>query len=190
MLAEREPKAVQDGRLEFTFEMFEALSDAGHFADKHVELLDGEIFAKGMQSPRHAYTVTTLLKKLLLEFRDRATVASQVPLILLSPPSDFVEPDIVLRIPPSSRYPTRNANNADALLVVEISDSTLERDQTVKLRAYARNNVQDYWILNLHTGQLEVHREPSGEEYLLTRKHKPGQAVAPLAFADVPLEWW
>jgi hypothetical protein len=33
-------------------------------------------------------------------------------------------------------------------------------------------------------------REPSGEEYLLTRKHKVGQSVAPLEFPDVPLEWW
>ena len=37
---------------------------------------------------------------------------------------------------------------------------------------------------------LEVRRDPSGEDYLETRKYKVGQSVAMLEFADVPLEWW
>ena len=47
-----------------------------------------------------------------------------------------------------------------------------------------------YWILNLHLQQLEVRRDPSGEDYLETRKYKVGQSVATLEFHDVLLEWW
>ncbi len=174
----------------FTFEEFEQISNLGLFADQHVELLEGELIVKGMQSPRHAYAVTTLTEKMLFTFQDQVSAASQVPLVLLAPPPDFVEPDILLRVPPSSRYATRNADNRDAFLVVEISDSTLERDQTFKLRAYARNGIREYWIYNLHTNQLEVMREPSDEEYLETRKYKAGQTIATLEFPDVQLEWW
>ncbi|NJK46176.1 MAG: Uma2 family endonuclease [Pleurocapsa sp. SU_196_0] len=190
MLAERETNPVRDGHFKLTLEMFEALSNAGHFADAHVELLDGEIFVKGLQSQEYAYAIQNLSQLFYQRFANRAVIRPQLPLVLLNPPPDFVEPDLALLNLPPSQYKTRNANAADALLVIEVSDSTLERDQTAKLRAYARNNIPEYWILNLHTQQLEVMREPSGEEYLLTRKYKVGQSVALLEFPDVPLEWW
>ena len=190
MLAERETNPIKDGHFKLTLEMFESLSDAGHFDDAHVELLDGEIFVKGLQSQRHAYAIQKLSQLFYASLVHEAVIRPQLPLVLLNPPPDFVEPDLALLRLPSEQYKTRNADSSDPLLVIEVSDSTLERDQTAKLRAYARNNVQDYWILNLHTGQLEVYREPSAEEYLLTRKHKVGQVVAPLAFPDFTLEWW
>jgi Uma2 family endonuclease len=177
-------------RRKFTLEEFERMSDLGLISEQHAELLNGEIFVKGMQSGRHAYAITTLSEKMMALFQTQASIASQVPLILLSPPPDFVEPDVLVRNAPASQYATRNANSEDTILVVEVSDSTLERDQNDKLKAYARNGILEYWILNLHTNQLEVYREPSGDEYLLTRKYKVGQAVAALEFPDLLLEWW
>ena len=176
-------------RRKFTLEEFERMSDLGLIWQQHAELLSGEIFVKGMQSGRHAYAITTLADKMNALFQTRASVASQVPLILLAPP-DFVEPDVLVRNAPASSYATRNANSEDAILVVEVSDSTLERDQTDKLKTYARNGILEYWIWSLHTNQLEVYREPSRDEYLSTRKYKVGQAVAALEFPDLPLEWW
>lgn len=174
----------------FTLAEFEQMSNAGLFADEHAELLNGEIFVKGMQSPQHSYAVTSLTEKWLPLFQGLASLAAQVPMILRSPPPNFVEPDIMLRRLPSSSYSTRSTTNEDVLLILEVSDSTLERDQNAKLRAYAKNGVADYWILNLQTQQLEVRREPDGEDYLLVQKYKAGQAVAPLEFADLRLEWW
>ena len=174
----------------FTFAEFEQMSDAGLFADEHVELLDGSVFVKGMQSPRHARAIRHLNKVFMRLLEGKGVVSTQLPLILLSPPPDFVEPDLALLQLPEALYDERNPTSTDALLVIEVSDSTLERDQNEKLRAYARNNIPEYWILNLHLQQLEVRRDPSGEDYLETRKYKVGQSVAMLEFADVPLEWW
>ncbi len=186
--APQNPPEVQ--RRRFTLEEFERMSDLGLISEQHAELLNGEIYVKGMQGGRHAYTIVTLNEKMIALFQARASVAAQVPLILLSPPPDFVEPDLMLRNLPTSQYSNRNANSEDAILVIEVSDSTLERDQTDKLKAYARNGIPEYWILNLHSNQLEVYREPSGEEYLFIRKYKAGQAVATLEFPDSLLEWW
>ena len=180
----------QFSRRVFTFAEFEQMSDAGLFADEHVELLNGEIFVKGMQGPAHARAIRHLTRVCTKLFEAVAVISVQLPLILPSPPPDFVEPDVALLQLPETRYDSSNPMAADALLVIEVSDSTLERDQNAKLRAYARNGVSDYWILNLHTQQLEVRREPDGEDYLLVQKYKAGQAVAPLEFAGVALEWW
>ena len=175
----------------FTLPEFEQMSDAGLFADEHVELLDGSVFVKGMQSHRHASAIRHLNKVFLKLLEGKAVVSARLPLILLSPPPDFVEPDVALLQLPETLYNDRNnPTSTDALLVLEVSDSTLERDQGDKLRAYARNNIPEYWILNLHMQQLEVRRDPSGEDDLETRKYKVGQSVAMLEFADVPLEWW
>jgi Uma2 family endonuclease len=190
MLAERKTNPIKDGHFKLTPEMFEALSDAGHFADKHVELLDGEMFVKGLQSKIHAYVIQNLSQLFYAALAQEAVIRPQLPLVLLNPPPDFVEPDLALLRLPSEQYKTRNADSSDPLLVIEVSDSTLERDQTATLRAYARDNIPEYWILNLHAQQLEVRRDPSGEDYLETRKYKVGQSVATLEFSDALFEWW
>ena len=191
-LAERKTEMLQPEvrRRRFSFAEFEQMSDLGLFADEHVELLNTEVTVKGLQSPAHAYAVLTLDERLKLALRTRAVVAVQLPCVLSAPPPDFVEPDIALRVAPSSRYATRNAIPEDTLLIIEVSERTLERDRTAKLEAYARNGIQEYWILNLSENKLEVHREPDSKTYISRRILKPGQSVSPLAFDDVQIEWW
>ncbi len=174
----------------FTFAEFEQMSDLGLFADQHVELLNGEILVKGLQGTEHAFAIQHLSDLFHSSFGTGAVIRTQLPIVLDTPPPDFVEPDLALLKLPKTQYKTRTATSSDAILVVEVSDSTLERDQNVKLQAYARNGIAEYWILNLHTNQLEVYREPSGEEYLSIRKYKLGQAVASLEFPELLLEWW
>lgn len=190
---ERETKTVphlEIARRRFTFAEFEQMSEMGLFASEHVELLNGELFVKGMQGPKHARAIRHLNRIFSEVFTDKAVISPQLPLVLLSPPPDFVEPDMALLRLPETLYDDQNPTSADALLVFEVSDSTLERDQTEKLRAYARNQIPEYWIWNLHTNQLLVNRKPDGEDYLETHKYKVGQVVTALEFPDIPLEWW
>ena len=65
----------------FSFAEFEQMSDLEMFADQHVELLNGEITVKGMQSPRHAYAVLSINKSLTLLLGEKAVVACQIPCI-------------------------------------------------------------------------------------------------------------
>jgi Uma2 family endonuclease len=48
-----------------------------------------------------------------------------------------------------------------AVLVVEVSDSTLAFDRDVKASLYAAAGIPEYWIVNLVERQLEIHREPT-----------------------------
>jgi Uma2 family endonuclease len=47
-----------------------------------------------------------------------------------------------------------------AVLVVEVSDSTLDYDRGQKASLYARAGIADYWIVNLVDRRLEVRRTP------------------------------
>jgi hypothetical protein len=47
-------------------------------------------------------------------------------------------------------------------MVVEVSDTTLQRDQTIKQRVYARAKIPVYWIRNLLDMKIEVYTEPGG----------------------------
>lgn len=191
-LAERKTDVPQPEvhRRSFSFAEFEQMSDLGLFVDEHVELLNREITVTGLQSPAHADAVLTLDERLKLALQTRAVVAVQLSCVLSAPPPDSVEPDIALRGAPSSRNATRNATPDDTLSIIEVSECTLERDRTAKLEAYARNGIQDYWILNLSENELEVHREPDSKTCISRRILKPGQPVSPLGFDEVQIEWW
>ena len=182
-------QAFEDGRLKFTLEMFEHLSDTGIFGEAHVELLNGEILVKTMQKPPHAQTVRQLSKLFEQLFGERALLSAQLPLVMLAPPPDFLEPDLTLLKLPAEQYKDRNPTSNDAIVVIEVSDTTLERDRGAKLEAYARNKIPEYWILNVNETKLEVYREPKGNEYRSRTLFTAGEGVRLLEFEDV-VEWW
>jgi Uma2 family endonuclease len=75
-----------------------------------------------------------------------------------------------------------------ALLIVEVSDTTLDYDQTQKVGLYARAGIADYWILNLVANQVEVYRDPVpdaawpyGYRYGTVRVYFRGMTINPLA---------
>ena len=49
----------------------------------------------------------------------------------------------------------------DLKLVVEVSDETLVKDRTTKLRMYAEASIVEYWIINLRDCQLERYTIPT-----------------------------
>lgn len=57
-------------------------------------------------------------------------------------------------------YWTRHPNKDDAAVVIEVADKSLERDQTQKLRIYARAAIPVYWIVNLPDRRVEVYTDP------------------------------
>lgn len=59
----------------------------------------------------------------------------------------------------------------DLLLVIEISDTTLDYDQLVKGRLYAAAGIAEYWIVNLRSDQIEVYTDPGAESYATVSVH-------------------
>jgi len=76
-----------------------------------------------------------------------------------------------------------------AALIVEVSLTTLAYDRARKAALYAQAGIEDYWIINLNAGQVEVHRKPGAlaEEtfgYAQVNIYQSGQAIAPLAMPN------
>ena len=61
------------------------------------------------------------------------------------------------------QYLDRHPGPEDVAIVIEVSDTTLGRDRTIKKRTYARAGIPVYWIVNLVEGQVEVYDRPSGD---------------------------
>jgi Uma2 family endonuclease len=65
-------------------------------------------------------------------------------------------------------------------LVVEIADSTLRFDLSVKALLYARAGIVEYWVVDLTGRQLIVHRDPDAGSYRSVAAYSEHERVAPL----------
>lgn len=165
---------------------FHRMGDVGIFAaDERVELLDGRLIAVPPMTPVHAYCVRRVDALLQRRFAHLASVSIQLPIVL----DDWSEPlpDVALIASPEERYLGAHPTAAEVLLLVEIAQSSLRYDAGVKLRAYARRGVREYWIVDLAHQRVDVYREPRGERYAVRLTLGPGDSVAPLAFPDQPI---
>ena len=171
----------------WTVEEYERACRAGFFEGVRVELLEGEIIQMPSMGDDHYLSLTYLNTRLVQAFAEVAWVVPQAPVKIVEDDSE-PEPDFALI--PLGRFKRKVPTQEDVVLAVEISDSTLTHDRGRKLRNYARNGIPEVWIVNLKDNQLEAYADPQGEEYLFKQTYQPGQAVAPKAFPDIPIEWW
>lgn len=125
--------------------------------DDPVELLEGWIIPKMPKNPPHR-VATKLTRNALEEIVPEGWyVDTQEPITL---EDSEPEPDVVVVRGNTRDYLDRHPGSDDVALVVEIADSSLERDRTFKVRIYARAGIPVYWIVNLNEQQLEVYTEP------------------------------
>jgi Uma2 family endonuclease len=114
-------------------------------------------------------------------FADGWLVRVQLPLAL----DDISEPEPDVAVVPGTARDYRRIHPSEAVLVVEVADTSLRLDRKRKASAYARVGIADYWIVNLVDGVLEVHRQPSREgrrwRYASVEILGPEAVVTPLA---------
>jgi Uma2 family endonuclease len=165
---------------------YHRMGEAGIFGpDERVELLDGVLIAMPPIGPAHAFSVLALSNMLNGKLGDRALLSVQNP-VALGPTSE-PQPDVMLLRPPLARYGKQLPVTADALLVVEVTDSTRAVDRGPKLAAYARAGVREVWIVDLKLGVVDVFTEPSGEDYSRRSRFKRGDSLSPAAFPDASI---
>lgn len=141
----------------WTAEGFYLALDAGAFIDRRVQLIDGEIVEMASMKNWHALGIKALDDFLSREFGHGYWVRVQMSIDLS--PHSVPDPDIVV-IAGGYRSHRGPNNPTSALLIVEVSDTTLRFDRRVKKSLYAASGIADYWILNLVDDQLEVYRDP------------------------------
>ncbi|MGL4423208.1 MAG: Uma2 family endonuclease, partial [Gemmataceae bacterium] len=145
-----------------------------------VELIEGNLMVQSPQNWPHTSGVARVQRALGIRFGSRYLVGSQFPLQLEA--NSEPEPDFYVvagRIEDFDDHPTT------ALLVGEVSDSTLQFDRVVKGRLYASSGIAEYWIVNVAERQLEVYREPGPGGYGGVQSYGVGASVATLFAPEV-----
>ncbi len=142
--------------------------------DDRLELVDGEIVEMAPIGHRHATCVRKMTERLTRE-RKRWLVDVHNPLSVS--PRDELYPDLVLLRPRDDRYAGGIPSVADALLVIEVADTTLRYDRTVKLARYAAAGVQEVWIVDLEGARVWVHRKPLEGDYGEVFEARAGEIV-------------
>lgn len=108
------------------------------------------------------------------------TIRNQAPLAL----DEHSEPEPDIAVVKGAIRDFVNTHPRTAVLVIEVADSTLQYDRTTKARVYARNGIPEYWIVNIQDRQLEVYRQPVGQEYMERLVLDTNQMLACLAQPD------
>ena len=164
--------------------VFHEMIEKGIFSeDERVELIEGELAIMSPIGSEHMGIVNQLAEVLIRQLKRRALVGVQGP-IHLDEHSE-PQPDLILLTPRLDFYKRSLPRPADVLLVIEVADSSLAYDRTVKMPLYANASVSEAWIVNLIDRWIEVYRDPSPAGYTTLLKILPGKSIAPRAFADV-----
>jgi Uma2 family endonuclease len=148
----------------FSAAEFERMGEAGVFTkDARLELIEGEIIEMSPIGSRHAACVNFLSRFLNRAVGDIALVSVQNPIRL----NDFSEPepDLALLRLRDDFYRDAHPTPADALLIIEVADTTLAYDRQVKTPLYAKAGIEEAWIINLLDEQVEIYSGLAGGAY-------------------------
>lgn len=138
---------------------YDELVARGVFDDDRIELLRGRLVTMSPQGGAHA-TVTARLAQRLTRLLDSTyDVRSHSPYAATD--DSEPEPDISV-----SRYTRRLLDHpSKALLLIEVSESSLRKDRLLKAQLYAENRAPEYWIIALSTKSVFVHTAPARGAY-------------------------
>jgi Uma2 family endonuclease len=170
-----------------TADEYHAMAEAGILGeDDRVELLDGKIIAMSPTGGSHIGCVNRLTRVLVERTSPDIIVSVQNPVRL--DPHWEPEPDVALLRPGEpDAVPTADR----VLLLIEVADTTLAKDRTVKVPQYARAGIPEVWLVALEDRYVEVYRRPSSDGYAEMRRYGPGETVAPSqlsAFEALPVD--
>lgn len=156
--------------------------------DERLELIEGEVIYKVTpQESRHTTGIRAVEEALRRAFAVGYDVRVQMPLVFGT--RSKPEPDIAVVAGTFRDY--AGSHPTTAVLVVEVSGSSLAFDRTTKAGLYARAGIPEYWILNLVERVLEVHRDPApmagkplGHAYGTITRDTESETVSALAVPD------
>jgi len=124
-----------------------------------VELIEGYLVPKMSRDPAHDATVQIANRRLLREIPAEWDIRVQSAITL----SDSEpEPDLAVVRGSGRTFIHAHPRPGDIGALMEVANSSLEFDRTVKGAMYARAGIAIYWIINLVDGRIEVYTDPTG----------------------------
>jgi Uma2 family endonuclease len=170
-----------------TADEYERMGEAGIFPqDARLELIEGEIYEMSPIGSPHAACVKFLSRLLNDLFGKTEIVGTQDPIHL----DDFSEPqpDVTLLRWRDDFYRSAHPTPADAMLVVEVADTTVETDRKIKIPLYARAGIKEAWIVNIPNERIEVYTDPSDDAYGQVKEFARGERAQSETLANLNVD--
>lgn len=142
--------------LRWTCDAFHDLCSTGVFTGRRAILIDGVIITMALPNPPPNTSLFLTQDLLRAIFTAGYHVRSQVAFDVGT--NNDPGPDLAVVTGGIRDYATRQATSA--VLVVEVSDTTLFMDTTTKAELYATAGVPDYWVIEVENRVLLVFRDP------------------------------
>lgn len=153
---------------------FEDLGRQGIYGeDDRVELIHGEIVTMPPVGGEHVEAIGLITRSVIRQIDDTLLVHVQSPIRLSNDGEPMPDLVVVRDRPYGDQLPTE----ADVLLLIEVSDTTLRYDRTVKLPLYAAAGIPEVWIVNVRVGLIERYTEPRDGEYQQAVAAERGQTL-------------
>lgn len=148
----------------FTTGEYYQMAESGILSEEdHVELVEGQVVEMSPIGSRHAACVDRMNRLFTSVVNLDFIVRVQSPILL----SEYSEPqpDLALLRPREDFYASGHPTPEDVLLVVEVSETSLDYDVEIKVPLYARARIPEIWIVDLSGGEIRTYSRPVGEGY-------------------------
>jgi Uma2 family endonuclease len=157
------PVVANPRKLGLRVEDFLLLNDSGAF-DHYgkTELIDGDIYVMNAQFSEHARVKTRLAYAMAMCLREIGSDLEVIIEVAVHLNADSMpEPDIVV-----TRWRGKGAVPVDSIaLLVEVADTTLDRDMGRKRELYGAAGVPEYWVVDVNAARIVMHDQPQPEGY-------------------------
>jgi Uma2 family endonuclease len=151
---------------------------------KRVELIRGELREMSPIGQEHVDMVDWL-NEWSWQVIDRSQIQVSIQNPVQIPELDTMpHPDVVWR---RKRRKGGRPHVPDVMLLIEVADSSLTYDTTVKAQIYSEAGVRDYWVVDLPNRKLHVFRDPSESGFQSREVHSGNTLVTPLLVPGVTL---
>ena len=159
-------------RHRLTVEDYYKMGEAGIFTEKdRVELIEGEIIDMVPIGSQHAYILNKLNRIFSRQILEEVLIRLQDPLRL----DQYNEPEPDLALVTNQNYSAHHPGPADALLVIEVADSSLSYDIDIKTPLYARHHIPEVWVINLMDKKIHIFSDPANGAYQNTHEITTGK---------------
>ncbi len=143
--------------------------------DERFELIGGEVVPMSPKGRRHE-----VVKGALQQYWFPQIVGSPINLITATTlrvgQDEFYEPDFLFW--PRS-IPLKDVTAANALLIVEVADTSLRYDLGTKADIYSRLGLCELWVINADTLVTTIHRDPQPSRYATVETRQPNARIEP-----------
>lgn len=170
----------------WTLDDYHRMIEAGILDGRQVELLHGEIVEMPPEGLEHAQLSTDAADYLRSRLGNQVLIRDNKPITLPSSNSE-PQPDLTIAQPLREIYRTQHHPYPKNIFwVIEYADSSLAKDMDAKRKTYAKEGIQEYWIVDLKNRAVKVLRHPDQGDYQTEDTFTNGM-IYPLAFPTVEI---